>query len=76
MSQGAWCWHCRVVGWIGWKLLQSRMRTGTSVRDCWASRCTELNAEYASNGSAPLRAVEDNAVPAVSHHDVSAEELD
>lgn len=72
------------VGWIGWKLLQSRMRTcpacGT-VSFATAGSCQMCGAELPntpSNGSAPSSgAVEDNAVPAsAATIDVSAEELD
>ncbi len=72
------------VGWIGWKLLQSRMRTcpacGT-VSFATAGSCQMCGAELPntrSNGSAPSSGVvEDNAVPAsAATIDVSAEELD
>lgn len=72
------------VGWIGWKLLQSRMRTypacGT-VSFATAGSCQMCGAELPntpSNGSAPSSgALEDNAVPAsAATIDVSAEELD
>ena len=72
------------MGWIGWKLLQSRMRTcpacGT-VSFATAGSCQMCGAELPntpSNGSAPSSgAVEDNAVPAsAATIDVSAEELD
>ena len=72
------------VGWIGWKLLQSRMRTcpacGT-VSFATAGSCQMCGAELPntpSNGSAPSSgAVEENAVPAsAATIYVSAEELD
>ena len=72
------------VGWIGWKLLQSRMRTcpacGT-VSFAKAGSCQMCGAELQntpSDGTAPSSgAVEDNAVPAsAATIDVSAEELD
>lgn len=72
------------VGWIGWKLLQSRMRTcpacGT-VSFATSGSCQMCGAELpitpSSCSSPSSSAVEDNAVPAsAATIDVSAEELD
>ena len=72
------------VGWIGWKLLQSRMRTcpacGT-VSFATSGKCqmcgTELPNTPSSGSDSSTSAVQDNGVPAsAATIDVSAEELD
>ena len=70
------------VGWIGWKLLQSRMRTcpacGT-VSFATTGSCQMCGADLpktAKPSSSPSE-VSDNAVPAsAATIDISAEELD